>query len=102
MYRGRLDLNSLRTLRCRPRGGRGSSRHLVSKLKVASRSEKNAGQQISSANRPRGGIGMDASASYWVTTLDELALIYKRPTERMMKKELDHVDALGRAFIAAS
>lgn len=45
---------------------------------------------------------MDASGSYWVTTPDELALIYKRPTERMMKKELDHVDALGRAFIAAS
>jgi len=45
---------------------------------------------------------MDASGSYWVTTLDELALIYKRPTERLIKKELDHVDALGRAFIAAS
>jgi uncharacterized protein len=46
--------------------------------------------------------GMDAGESYWVTTLEELGSIYKRPTERVMKKEIDHVDALGRAFIVAS
>jgi len=45
---------------------------------------------------------MDTGESYWVTTLEELASTYKRPIERVMKKELDHVDALGRAFIAAS
>src|SRR5262245_53998969 len=45
---------------------------------------------------------MNAVTSHWVTTLEDLASIYKRPNERIMKKELDHVDALGRAFIAAS
>src|SRR5882757_2205821 len=45
---------------------------------------------------------MDAGENYWVTTIEELASIYNRPIERVMKKELDHVDALGRAFIAAS
>src|SRR5437588_7253463 len=46
--------------------------------------------------------GMNDGGSCWVTTLEDLALIYRRPAERLMKKELDHVDALGRAFIAAS
>jgi PPOX class probable FMN-dependent enzyme len=45
---------------------------------------------------------MDAIGSYWVTTLEDLASIYQRPTDRIIKKELDYVDALGRAFIAAS
>src|SRR5262249_6128224 len=36
------------------------------------------------------------------TTVDELAGMYNRPTERVLNKELDHVSALGRAFIAAS
>ena len=45
---------------------------------------------------------MNDGGSCWVTTLEDLALIYRRPAERLMKKELDHVDALGRAFIAAS
>jgi uncharacterized protein len=45
---------------------------------------------------------MNTVESSWVTTIDGLAAIYKRPTERVMEKELDHVDALGRAFIAAS
>jgi uncharacterized protein len=45
---------------------------------------------------------MNEGGSCWVTTLEDLASIYRRPTERLIKKELDHVDALGRAFIAAS
>jgi PPOX class probable FMN-dependent enzyme len=46
--------------------------------------------------------GMDAGESHWVTTFEGLAAIYKRPTERLIKKELDYIDPLGRAFIAAS
>src|SRR5215472_2317666 len=45
---------------------------------------------------------MDTVGSHWVTTFDDLAAIYKRPTDRLIKKELDYIDALGRAFIAAS
>jgi PPOX class probable FMN-dependent enzyme len=45
---------------------------------------------------------MDSVGSHWVTTFEDLAAIYKRPTERLIKKELDYIDALGRAFIAAS
>jgi PPOX class probable FMN-dependent enzyme len=37
-----------------------------------------------------------------VTAVDELATLYARPLERVLNKELDHVDAAGRAFIAAS
>jgi hypothetical protein len=32
----------------------------------------------------------------------ELAALYARPTERVLRKEIDHVDAVGRRFIAAS
>jgi PPOX class probable FMN-dependent enzyme len=45
---------------------------------------------------------MDTAENYWVTSLGELAGIYKRPNDRVIKKELDYVDTLGRAFIAAS
>src|SRR3954469_14309681 len=45
---------------------------------------------------------MDTDGSHWVTTFGDLAAIYKRPTERLVNKELDYLDALGRAFIAAS
>ena len=45
---------------------------------------------------------MNTSQNDWVTTLADLAAIYKRPSDRSIGKELDHVDALGRAFIAAS
>jgi PPOX class probable FMN-dependent enzyme len=45
---------------------------------------------------------MDTTTNHWVTTLDQLAGMHNRPTERVLKKELDHVNALGRAFIAAS
>lgn len=45
---------------------------------------------------------MDQIESGNVTGADVLATLYAPPTERVIKKELDHVDALGRAFIAAS
>lgn len=45
---------------------------------------------------------MDHVEDLTVTSLDQLAGIYARPHERVVKKEIDHVDALGRAFIAAS
>jgi uncharacterized protein len=45
---------------------------------------------------------MDTLEGYTVSTLQELAALYERPHERSLNKELDHVDALGRAFIAAS
>jgi uncharacterized protein len=45
---------------------------------------------------------MDGSDRLSVTTGDELATLYARPSERVLRKELDHVDALGRRFIAAS
>ena len=45
---------------------------------------------------------MDGIENLAVTTADELATHYARPTERVLNKELDHVDALGRAFISAS
>ena len=45
---------------------------------------------------------MDGIENLAVTTADELAAHYARPTERVLKKEVDHVDALGQAFISAS
>jgi PPOX class probable FMN-dependent enzyme len=45
---------------------------------------------------------MDTVGSHWVTTLEDLAAIYKQPIDRLTKKEIDYVDAMGRAFIAAS
>ncbi len=45
---------------------------------------------------------MDTLERYTVTTLEQLAAIYEPPTERVAKKVRDHVDELGRAFIAAS
>ena len=38
----------------------------------------------------------------FVTNIDGLAAHYEKPTERLLKKRLDHVNAVGRAFIAAS
>jgi len=38
----------------------------------------------------------------FVRNLDTLAAHYAKPTERIVKKRLDHVNAVGRAFIAAS
>jgi PPOX class probable FMN-dependent enzyme len=37
-----------------------------------------------------------------VKAADELATLYARPSERVLRKEIDHVDKVGRAFIAAS
>ena len=37
-----------------------------------------------------------------ITSSEELGSLYARPLERVLKKEIDHVDAVGRAFIAAS
>jgi uncharacterized protein len=45
---------------------------------------------------------MDTNEGYWVTTLEDLGALYKRPLDRVLRKELDYVDGLGRAFIAAS
>jgi uncharacterized protein len=45
---------------------------------------------------------MDGALTHIITTESELAALYAPPHERVLKKELDHVDALGRAFIAGS
>ena len=37
-----------------------------------------------------------------VTSVDGLAALYAAPLERIVKFKLDHVNAAGRAFIAAS
>jgi PPOX class probable FMN-dependent enzyme len=50
----------------------------------------------------RGVEGMDGFDNATVKAVDELATLYARPMERALKKEIDHVDATGRAFIAAS
>src|ERR1700730_8662556 len=36
-----------------------------------------------------------------VTAIDELSTLYAPSSERVLRKEIDHVDAMGRAFIAA-
>src|SRR6516164_8513885 len=38
----------------------------------------------------------------FVTNIDSLSAHYAKPTERLLKKRIDHVNAVGRAFIAAS
>jgi predicted pyridoxine 5'-phosphate oxidase superfamily flavin-nucleotide-binding protein len=45
---------------------------------------------------------MDGFENTTVTAVDQLATLYARPSERVLRKEIDHVDAVGRAFIAAS
>ena len=45
---------------------------------------------------------MEGLENTTVTAVDQLATIYARPSERVLRKEIDHVDAMGRAFIAAS
>lgn len=37
-----------------------------------------------------------------VTSIDTLAALYTQPADRIANKQLDHVNAAGRAFIAAS
>ena len=46
--------------------------------------------------------GMEALENTHVIAVDELATLYARPSERVLRKEIDHIDATGRAFIAAS
>ena len=45
---------------------------------------------------------MEVLESVTVTALDQLADLYARPSDRVLRKEIDHVDAVGRAFIARS
>ena len=45
---------------------------------------------------------MEIVESVTVTALDQLENLYARPSERVLRKEIDHVDAAGRAFITAS
>jgi uncharacterized protein len=45
---------------------------------------------------------MDVVDNLTVSTTGALANHYAQPHERALKKELDHVDALGRAFISSS
>ena len=45
---------------------------------------------------------MADSESSVVTSIDGLNALYARPIERIAKKQLDHVNEAGRAFIAAS
>ncbi|HXG51495.1 MAG TPA: MSMEG_1061 family FMN-dependent PPOX-type flavoprotein [candidate division Zixibacteria bacterium] len=44
----------------------------------------------------------DRTAAYDVTSLDDLAKIYARPSPRIATKETDYITEVGRAFIAAS
>ena len=44
---------------------------------------------------------MEALENTTVTAVDQLATLYAQPSERVLRKEIDHVDAVGRAFIAA-
>jgi uncharacterized protein len=45
---------------------------------------------------------MEGTDDTTVTAADQLTTLYARPSERVLRKEIDHVDALGCAFIAAS
>jgi PPOX class probable FMN-dependent enzyme len=47
-------------------------------------------------------LDMTAPEEGFVTDIDGLAAHYAKPAERTLKKQIDHVDAVGRAFIAAS
>jgi uncharacterized protein len=52
--------------------------------------------------REGNGDAMTDLQDNFVKNLDTLAAHYAKPTERIVKKRLDHVNAVGRAFIAAS
>ena len=45
---------------------------------------------------------MTGFESSMVTSIDGLRTLYAQPVERIAKKQLDHVNEAGRAFIAAS
>jgi uncharacterized protein len=46
--------------------------------------------------------GMERLENLIVTAVAQLAPPHARPSERVLRKEIDYVDALGRAFIGAS
>jgi len=48
------------------------------------------------------GFAMTDLEGSFVTNIGNLVPLYTKPTERLLKKRLDHVNAVGRAFIAAS
>jgi hypothetical protein len=50
----------------------------------------------------KGEQGMECLENTTVLAIDRLATLYAQPSERVLRKEIDHVDAVGRAFIAAS
>ena len=56
----------------------------------------------SSTGNFEGMQGMEGLENTTVTAIDQLATLYAQPSERVLRKEIDHVDAVGRAFIAAS
>ena len=45
---------------------------------------------------------IDRNDAYTVTSLDDLAKIYAKPSPNVANKETDHITEVGRAFIAAS
>lgn len=45
---------------------------------------------------------MDVTERDTVTTLEELGALYAAPSERVLQKDSDRINAAGRAFIAAS
>jgi uncharacterized protein len=45
---------------------------------------------------------MEALENPTLTAAEELTTLYARPLDCVLRKEIDHVDAVGRAFIAAS
>ena len=45
---------------------------------------------------------MDGAEDQAVATVDELRNFYAQPLQRVIDKEIDHVDAMGRAFIGAA
>ena len=45
---------------------------------------------------------MDPDPAYFITDPDEFSALYGPPLERSVRKQMDHIDDLSRAFIAAS
>src|ERR1700730_13002482 len=61
-----------------------------------------AGQVVHLYLKLAGTQGMEGLENTTVTAIDQLATLYAQPAERVLRKEIGHVDAVGRAFIAAS
>jgi hypothetical protein len=45
---------------------------------------------------------LETTGGHTLDSLEALARVYDAPLERIVAKEIDHIDALGRAFIARS